>query len=269
MAKRSNGNSNGNGQGTERGAGAARFDDISSRQILKALKAFEQGDYSVTDTVNARQLLKVLRCFKRGQFKVRLPEDQTGIAGEIAEVFNDCMIQQEAMAQEISRLNREVGREGKTRQRAVVENLTGGWSEQLSSLNELIESQNTPLVGFNEVIDRISQGDLSHPMEEEVGGKPLRGEYLKFVRATNRMLDQLRNFSSEVIRVSREVGRDGKLGGQAANKNAFGIWATITESVNEMADNLTSQVRGVADVTRAVAKGDLTKKKKSYDRSQR
>ncbi len=142
----------------------------------------------------------------------------------------------------------------------VYDTATGDWAREIDTFNTLIEDQNEPLTGLSEVVEHITKGDLSYKMPVEIEGRPLKGEYHRFARASNQMIEQLEAIVHELNRVSREVGRDGKLGGQAILRNVKGDWAELTQSVNEMANNLTAQVRGVALVTSAVATGDLTKK---------
>ena len=237
-----------------------QYSDSQVRKLMQALQAFEQGDFSVTDTLNSRQLLQTLRAYRRGNFSIRLPEDKTGIAGEIATVFNDCINFQENLMKELARVAKAVGQSGCLSQRIVMENANGDWSSLIDHFNHLMDNQNQPLLAFTAVVEAIMKGDLEQSMPLDVEGRSLRGDYLKIAKATNQMINQLQIFASEVIRVSREVGRDGKLGGQANISSVTGLWANVTESVNEMANNLTAQVRGVATVTRSVAKGDLSRK---------
>ena len=157
-------------------------------------------------------------------------------------------------------MSRVVGREGRLTQRAAVPNVAGGWATIISSVNTLIDDLVRPTTEMARVIGAVAKGDLSQTMALEVDGHPLKGQYLRAATTANTMVEQLSSFSSEVTRVAREVGTEGKLGGQAQVKGVAGTWKDLTDSVNSMAGNLTSQVRNIAEVTTAVANGDLSKK---------
>ena len=205
-------------------------------------------------------LLAALTGLKRGDASVRLPAHWEGLAGKVADVFNTVVEQNAAMAGEISRLRRVVGKEGKLRQRATMPDARGFWGESVECINALIDDLVYPTTEVARVIGAVAQGDLSKSMALEVEGRNLEGEFLRTAKTINKMVDQLGNFSAEVTRVAREVGTEGKLGGQAKVKGVAGTWKDLTDSVNSMAGNLTDQVRNIADVTTAVAKGDLSKK---------
>src|SRR6202041_3169707 len=153
-----------------------------------------------------------------------------------------------------------VGREGKTRQRVRFGLSNGAWGEMKSSVNTLIDDLLWPTAEVTRAIAAVAQGDLLQTMPLDVDGRPLRGEFLRSATIVNAMIGQLSVFTSEVTRVAREVGTDGKLGGQAQVREVTGVWKDLTESVNSMASNLTGQVRNIAEVTIAVANGDLSKK---------
>src|SRR5207344_2141705 len=157
-------------------------------------------------------------------------------------------------------LRQVVGKQGKLKQRASLRESRGFWGEAVDSINSLIDDLVHPTSEVARVIGAVAQGDLSKSMALEVDGRPLEGEFLHTAQTINKMVDQLGNFSAEVTRVAREVGTEGKLGGQATVKGVAGTWKDLTDSVNSMAGNLTDQVRNIADVTTAVAKGDLSKK---------
>ncbi|MDB5667441.1 MAG: hybrid sensor histidine kinase/response regulator, partial [Alphaproteobacteria bacterium] len=212
------------------------------------------------DFLDRRQLVAALRSFRRGDFSVRLPEDLSGVDSEIATLFNEVVSLEEQMTNEFERLSRVVGKEGKITQRGSVRGATGGWEAKLKALNELIEDMVQPTAEVARVIGAVAKGDLSQSMTVEIDGRPLRGEFLRIGKVVNTMVDQLASFASEVTRVAREVGTEGKLGGQANVKGVAGTWKDLTDNVNAMATNLTSQVRNIAEVTTAVAKGDLSKK---------
>src|SRR4051812_32136994 len=215
------------------------------------------------ESVNVSELtalLSALTALKRGKPGVRLPLDWTGVAGKGADKFNEVMEQNERMASELARLSRVVGKDGRLSQRLTLGDVSGFWAESVESVNELIGDLVHPTSETARVIGAVAQGDLSQTMALEVDDRPLQGEFLLTARTINKMVDQLSSFASEVTRVAREVGTEGKLGGQAQVTGVAGTWKDLTESVNSMASNLTSQVRNIADVTKAVAAGDLSKK---------
>ena len=211
-------------------------------------------------TLDTSALLNAFIDLKRGDFTVRLPRDWTGVAGKVADTFNEVVEQNQRMAQELDRLSRVVGKEGKLSQRASLGDVCGSWADAIDSVNELINDLVHPTSETARVIGAVAQGDLSQTMALEIDERPLEGEFLKTAKLVNKMVDQLGSFASEVTRVAREVGTEGKLGGQAKVKGVAGTWKDLTDSVNSMASNLTSQVRNIADVTKAVANGDLSKK---------
>ncbi|MDX2052955.1 MAG: HAMP domain-containing protein [Polyangiaceae bacterium] len=206
------------------------------------------------------QLLSALLRFKAGDFTSHLPADLPGIDGKIAEVFNEVLEVSARRATEISRVCRVVGKEGKVKQRMNVPGAVGGWADEVSALNTLVDDLVWPTTEMTRAIGAVAKGDLGQAIALEVDGRPLEGEFLRSAQLVNRMIDQLSVFTSEVTRVAREVGTEGKLGGQAQVKGVSGVWKELTESVNQMAGNLTAQVRNIAEVTIAVASGDLSKK---------
>jgi HAMP domain-containing protein/signal transduction histidine kinase/CheY-like chemotaxis protein len=205
-------------------------------------------------------LLKTLIAFKNGNFSVRMPVDETGVIGKIADTLNDILELNQKMAREYERISRAVGKEGKINQRASIGSASGAWADCVESVNSLIGDLVQPSTEVARVIGAVAKGDLSQTMSMEVDGRPLRGEFRHTARVVNTMVDQLNSFASEVTRVAREVGTEGKLGGQAVVTGVAGTWKDLTESVNSMASNLTNQVRNIAGVTTAVATGDLTTK---------
>ncbi|HWN70633.1 MAG TPA: HAMP domain-containing protein, partial [Haliangium sp.] len=207
-----------------------------------------------------RSLLAVLLRFKAGDFSSRLPSDLIGIEGKIADAFNELLVVSERRAAEIARVCRVVGKEGKLKERMRVPGAAGGWSDEIDSLNTLIADLVWPTTEVTRAVGAVAKGDLSQSMSLDVDGRPLEGEFLRSATLVNKMIDQLSVFTSEVTRVAREVGTEGKLGGQAQVKGVSGVWKDLTESVNQMAGNLTAQVRNIAEVTIAVASGDLSKK---------
>ncbi|MEX0884955.1 MAG: HAMP domain-containing protein, partial [Phycisphaeraceae bacterium] len=212
------------------------------------------------DALDKRELLRALTALQKGDFTTRLPIDLSGLDGKVADTFNDVVEQNQRMAAELKRLSVAVGQEGQISQRASFGKVSGAWAESADSVNTLISSLVHPTQDTARVIGAVAQGDLTQKMALEVEGRPLDGEFLRTAKIVNRMVDQLGSFASEVTRVAREVGTDGKLGGQANVPAVAGTWKDLTDSVNSMAGNLTSQVRNIAAVTTAVANGDLSKK---------
>ncbi len=213
-----------------------------------------------TDSLNTKLLLKTLVAFKKGDFSARLPGEWTGEAGKIADTLNDIIELSDKTAKELERVSRVVGKEGKIMHRAAVPAAGGSWLRIVDSTNLLIDDMARPTSEMARVIGAVANGDLSERMALEVEARPLKGEFLRTVKIVNSMVDQLGSFASEVTRVAREVGTEGKLGGEARVKGVAGTWKDLTDSVNSMASNLTSQVRNIAEVTTAVANGDLSKK---------
>src|SRR2546428_815130 len=206
------------------------------------------------------QLLAALMAFKRGDFSARLPENWTGVPGKIADTFNAVIETNERMTRELERIVHVVGKEGRIAQRASLNNVSGSWADGIGCVNVLIEDLVRPTSEMARVIGGVAKGDLSETMATRIEGQPLKGEFLRTAKIVNTMVDQLGAFASEVTRVAREVGTEGKLGGQAKVKGVAGTWKDLTENVNLMAGNLTAQVRNIATVTTAVANGNLTKK---------
>ncbi|MGH7226837.1 MAG: HAMP domain-containing protein, partial [Gemmataceae bacterium] len=210
--------------------------------------------------IDTSVLLSALTALKKGDFTTHLPGDWTGIAGKVADTFNEVVELNQRMTRELDRLSRVVGKEGHIAQRGSLGDVRGSWADAISSVNDLIGDLVHPTSETARVIGAVAQGDLSQTMALELTGRPLQGEFLGTAKTINKMVDQLGSFAAEVTRVAREVGTEGKLGGQAQVKGVSGTWKDLTDSVNFMAGNLTSQVRNIADVTKAVAAGDLSKK---------
>ncbi len=205
------------------------------------------------------ELAEALSRVRRGDFSVRLPR-RTGIAGVVADRFNDVLLTQERYTKRLIRVSSVVGREGKMTERLDDEYLEGSWADTASSVNALIDDLVRPTTEIARVIVAVADGDLSQHMALEIDGRPLRGEFLRIGRTVNTMVDQLSSFADEVTRVSREVGTDGKLGGQADVRGVAGTWRDLTDSVNVMASNLTNQVRSISQAATAIAGGDLSQK---------
>ncbi|HVC95547.1 MAG TPA: HAMP domain-containing protein, partial [Pirellulales bacterium] len=215
---------------------------------------------NVDEGLDKRQLFAALTALKQGDFSVRLPADLSGLDRSVAEAFNDVVELNQKMTAELERVCRVVGKEGRISQRATIGHVSGAWAESLDSVNSLIADLVHPTSETARVIGAVAKGDLSQSMALEIEGRPLRGEFLRTAKTVNTMVEQLSSFASEVTRVAREVGTEGKLGGQAKVKGVAGTWKDLTDSVNSMAGNLTAQVRNIAAVTTAVANGDLSKK---------
>src|ERR1700684_3842356 len=207
-----------------------------------------------------RKILAAIMAFRDGNFSERLPMDWPGTEGRIAEAFNQAIGLEDRIAREVTRLSVTVGKEGRIKQRMSVPGAVGGWAEKVESLNTLLDDLVRPTADVARTIGAVAKGDLGQSMELEVDGRPLQGEFLRSANLVNTMIEQLSVFTSEVTRVAREVGTEGKLGGQAQVPGVSGVWKDLTDSVNQMAGNLTAQVRNIADVTIAVANGDLSKK---------
>jgi HAMP domain-containing protein len=207
-----------------------------------------------------RELLGVLHEVRNGNFGVRVPGHWTGLLGKIGDAVNDVVSANERMAEQLGHVGQVVGKEGKTRQRVKFTGQSGAWADMEQSVNTLIEDLLWPTTEVTRALAAVAQGNLSQTMRLDVDGRPLQGEFLRSATIVNSMIKQLGVFTSEVTRVAREVGTDGKLGGQADVPDVSGVWKDLTESVNYMASNLTAQVRNISEVTIAVASGDLSKK---------
>ena len=191
---------------------------------------------------------------------MRLPGDWTGLEGKIADTFNEIVASNARMASELERVGTVVGKQGQTRQRVKFGRPTGAWGEMEASVNTLIDDLLWPTTEVTRALAAVAKGDLLQTVRLDVDGRPLEGEFLRSATIVNTMIEQLGVFTSEVTRVAREVGTDGKLGGQAQVRDVSGVWKDLTDSVNSMASNLTAQVRNISEVTIAVASGDLSRK---------
>jgi signal transduction histidine kinase/CheY-like chemotaxis protein/HAMP domain-containing protein len=209
-----------------------------------------------TDTIDAGTLLKVLAQVKEGDFTARMPLEWTGVAGKVADGFNDVIIANQGLETELARVSQVVGKEGKLSQRLVLGGWAQSWSRSVQSVNALVDDLVRPTIEMQRVIGAVAGGDLSKKVSADV-----RGEMLELKNTINAMVDQLNGFISEVTRVAREVGTEGKLGQAAAvTIEVGGVWKELTDNVNIMASILTAEVRNIAEVTTAVANGDLSKK---------
>ncbi|MBL6457171.1 HAMP domain-containing protein [Belnapia sp. T6] len=227
--------------------------------VLNGAQAPAQGMEAAQPEV-LNSLLQALQAVRVGDFSVRLPGDQLGLAGKIADTFNEIVAANQRMAQQLEKVGHVVGREGMTGKRVQFGMADGAWGEMEASVNTLIDDLLWPTTAVTQAVAAVAKGDLLQTVQLDVDGRPLKGEFLRSATIVNTMIKQLSVFTSEVTRVAREVGTDGKLGGQAQVREVTGVWKDLTESVNSMASNLTAQVRNIADVTIAVANGDLSKK---------
>src|SRR5438874_564808 len=210
------------------------------------------------DAIDHKVALRVLASVQRGDFSVRMPTEWSGSAGKVAAAINDIIESNQHLEREIRRLNRNVGKEGQVKRTAAAH--AGAWATTLDAVNDLVEDLAQPNTEIARVIGAVANGDLSQTMALEIDGRPLQGQFLTTAKTVNTMVGQLNAFASEVTRVAREVGTEGKLGGQAHVRGVAGVWKDLTDNVNLMAGNLTSQVRNIAEVTTAVQQGDLSKK---------
>src|SRR5689334_19681648 len=217
------------------------------------------GAGSITDE-QLEDLLEALMAAKKGDFSTRLSLRRKGIMRDIAANYNDLVEMNAMMVREFGRIRRVIGREGRMQERAQVPAATGDWNVKLDAVNDLIDDLVRPTTEIARVMDAVAAGDLSQKMALEIGGQPVKGEFLRIGTTVNAMVDQLSSFADEVTRVAREVGTEGRLGGQAEVRGVSGTWKDLTDSVNQTASNLTDQVRNIAQVTTAVANGDLTQK---------
>jgi len=191
------------------------------------------------DSIDQRVVLRVLEAVRGGDFSARLPSDWAGSAGKIAAAFNDIIEGNERLEREIRRLTRQVGKEGQVTQTATRRG-AGAWAATLDAVTEFAEDLARPNTEIARVISAVAKGDLSQTMPLEIDGRPLQGQFLTTARTVNTMVGQLNAFASEVTRVAREVGTEGKLGGQAHVRGVGGVWKELTDNVNLMAGNLTS-----------------------------
>jgi len=205
-------------------------------------------------------ILRAMVAMKNGDFTVRLPVEWTGINGKIADTFNDIAEMNVHLSEELARVTHTVGTEGKISQRLSLPPLLGTWSKRFNMVNSLIDTLSRPTLEVTKVIEAVARGDLQQRMPLEREGQPLEGEFLRTAKSVNAMVEKLASVIAEVARVAREVGTEGKLGGQASTSDSSGMWRELTNSVNAMSGNLTAQLRNIAEVTSAIANGDLSKK---------
>src|SRR6201988_2242381 len=212
------------------------------------------------DSLDLTVILASLQSMRDGDFTVRLPGTWGGLAGKVADTFNEIVAANQHMSQELKRVGQVGGKQGKTRERTRFHESRGAWGEMEASVNTLVEDLLRPTAEVTRAIAAVAQGDLTQTVRLDVDGRPLEGEFLRSANLVNTMIQQLGVFTAEVTRVAREVGTEGKLGGQAQVPDVAGTWKDLTDNVNLMASNLTGQVRNIAEVPTAVASGDLSRK---------
>ena len=233
---------------------------LAKRALDAGVPLTEWDRLSTISRTEVERLVEVLKSIKQGDFTVRFGYEKDGIMSRAGELLNDIIGMNEHMTSEIVRVGKIVGQEGKMHERASVGPARGAWANGMASLNQLIADLVAPTNEVARVITAVARGDLSQKMVLEIDGRPVRGEFLRIGTTVNEMVDQLNSFAAEVTRVAKEVGNEGKLGGQADVKGVSGTWKDLTDNVNGLAANLTAQVRNIAKVTTAVAQGDLSQK---------
>src|SRR3989442_109157 len=211
------------------------------------------------DGIVSTTMLRVLAAVQRGDFSARMPAGSSSSARKVAAALNAVIESNQGLEREIRRFRRSIGKEGEAK-RPTIGHPGGAWASTLDAVNDLVEDLSQPNTEIARVISAVANGDLSQTMALEIEGRPLQGQFLTTAKTGNTMVGQLNAFAGEVTRVAREVGTEGKLGGQAEVKGVGGIWKDLTDNVNLMAGNLTSQVRNIAEVTTGIANGDLSKK---------
>ncbi len=241
-------------------ASARKKNGAAAAAAAASLANIQSANLNGGEVLELQELLHALQAMRVGDFSVRMAGHRVGVMGKVADTFNEIVTANQRMAKQLERVGQVVGREGKTRQRVRFGLSEGAWGEMESSVNSLIDDLLWPTTEVTRAIAAVAQGDLLRTVALDVDGRPLKGEFLRSAEIVNTMIKQLNVFTSEVTRVAREVGTEGKLGGQAKVREVTGVWKDLTESVNSMASNLTAQVRNIAEVTIAVANGDLSKK---------
>ena len=240
----------------------AQADDPKVSRSKSAPKSKTQSKSPSTrggEAAFQRQVLAALRALRRGDFSAKLPDHLIGVEGQICEAFNELVQTQEALRRETVELQSQIGVEGRTHKRLTRSGLKGGWVEYVNSVNATLDHLTSHSAEVSRVVAAVANGELTNAIDLDGVDQPLKGEFLRSARTVNRMVEQLEGFADEVTRVAQEVGVEGKLGAQAKVRGVSGRWKELTDSVNLMASNLTSQVRDIARVTTAVAQGDLTK----------
>ncbi|MEJ8669292.1 HAMP domain-containing protein [Streptomyces sp. MS1.AVA.1] len=205
-----------------------------------------------------RPLLAAMTAARDGDFR-RLPETGEGMVAELTAVFNQIMDRSTHFNREVQRVKRELVRHGRLDERLSASPGPGDWTTRVNDVNQVLDALVAPAANATRVLDAVAGGDLTQRVDLHDGSRQLRGDLRRLGRAVNKMVDQLSLFTGEVTRVAREVGTEGRLGGRAKVQGLSGSWRDVTEAVNTMASRLTAQVRDIALVTTAVARGDLTR----------
>ncbi|MFD7511558.1 HAMP domain-containing protein [Streptomyces sp. NPDC059853] len=213
------------------------------------------NDMATNLTSQVRGISEVARAVARGDLSRKITVDAQGEILELKDTLNRMVDQLSSFAEQVTRVAQEVGTEGRLGGQARVDGVSGTWKDLTQSVNSMANNLTDQVRGIAEVMKAVADGDLTKKITVDA-----RGEILELVTTVNTMVDQLSSFADQVSGVAREVGTEGQLGGQASVPGVSGTWKDLTESVNQMATNLTLQVRNIADVTTAIARGDLTKK---------
>lgn len=193
------------------------------------------------DELDNKELLRILSEVRNGNFVVRMPVDAVGMSGKICDTLNEIIALNEILVQELAQARNIIGRQGKLNHRVEMPRMArGSWSTASDSINSLISDLVHPTIEIAHVISSVAKGNLSQEMPLQIGDHRLQGEFSRIATEVNDMVKQLNLFSMEVTRVAREVGSEGKLGGQAKVKGVAGVWKDLTDSVNLMAGNLTA-----------------------------
>jgi HAMP domain-containing protein len=252
------GDGNGNGDGGGNGRGAANGEP-GVRGVRTVAGPGGRNRLARGDDPLGR-LTAAMRALRDGDFTRRLGASDDPAFDELFALFDELADRPHQLATEVARVGRTVGREGQMGDRVTIPGAAGGWATTGEALNALIGDVLQPTTEVARVLTAVAEGDLTQKMALDLGGPAVQGEFLRIGTTVNRMVDQLNAFSGEVTRVAREVGTEGQLGGQAHVPGVAGTWKDLTDSVNAMAGSLTTQVRNIADVTKAVAAGDLSRK---------
>ncbi|MHB8253421.1 MAG: response regulator [Acidiferrobacter sp.] len=222
-----------------------------------------RGHFSQADEAESNDMRRVLIGLQRlyeGDFSVRLRLRKAGLPREIAAIFNSLARRNQRLTREFVRIADLVGRQGRVTERASLDGMQGSWGTMVEAQNSAIDDLVRTIAEISRVIRAVASGDLSQTVPDDAAGRPVKGDLVRVGRTVNTMVDQLRAFAAEVTRVAKEVGIEGKLGGQARVPGVSGTWKDLTDNVNGLAGKLTAQVRAIALVTTAVANGDLSQK---------
>ncbi len=233
---------------------------LSARRVPVPRRPAKPDEYTRFLESRLEAVLEGLKAAGNGDFSVRLPKEGSALSSEVAGAYNALIDKTEGVTTEFVRVAKSVGREGSVTEPVSVGRVRGAWSVSIESFNAMTGEYAGRTREVARIINAVAEGDLSSKMALEIDAHPLKGDALRVAHAVNQLVDRLRAVSSEVTRVAREVGTEGKLGGQADVKGLSGTWKDLTDNVNLLAGNLTTQVRNIALVTTAVANGDLSQK---------